>query len=785
MTRLPHVLVLLTAMLLPATAAAQATRAGQLTLEAITGDASLAGPELMKPRIAPDGSMVTFLRGRDDDADRLDLWAFDVASGETRMLVDSEQVLPGDEELSDEELARRERQRLVGLSGIVEYQWAPDGRRLLFPLGGELYLYDLQAAGPGTTDGTTDATAGDEGDGAAAGDQGEAAAAGDPLRRLTDGEGFATDPKVSPAGGFVSFVRERNLWVVDLASGEQRQLTDDGSEVVGNAVAEFVADEEMGRHTGYWWAPDDSAIAFTRIDESPVGVHRRFEIHADRTEVVEQRYPFAGEANVEVQLGVIAPTGGNVRWLDLGDEQDIYLARVDWIDPSRLLFQRQDRAQQSLDLVLVELTGARTTRQRTVLTETADTWIDLHDNLRVLEDGERFLWSSGRSGFEHLYVFGLDGELQRQLTQGEWMVEEVLALDEAAGLVYFSATIESPLERHVYSMRLDGEGEPTRLTTVAGWHDATFAANASVFVDIWSNPETPPQTELFDADGQRLATLVENRIEGEHPYAPFREAHVVPEFGAISAGDGQVLHYSLLKPPGFNARQRYPVVVHVYGGPAAQTVTRRWPTRDAMFNQYLAQQGYVVFSLDNRGTPRRGMRFTGALHGQQGNVEVDDQLRGVQLLRSLPFVDPNRIGVHGWSNGGYMSLMLLAKAPHAYACGIAGAPVTDWALYDTHYTERFMGHPEANAEGYRQSAVSTHLDNMASGPTTPQLLLIHGMADDNVQFSNSTRLMGELQQRGIGFDLMTYPGAKHRLVDADALHRYRTMATFLERCLTP
>lgn len=769
MSRLSYALVLLAAMTVSATATAQTSRSGQLTLEAITGDASLSGPELMKPRIAPDGSMVTFLRGRDDDANRLDLWAYDVTSGQTRLLVDSEVVLPGEEQLSAEELARRERQRLVGLSGIVEYQWAPDGRHLLFPLGGELYLYDLQAAAPA---------------GAAASGEG-ARLTMNPLRQLTDGEGFATDPKVSPAGGFVSFVRERNLWVVDLASGQQRQLTDDGSDVIGNGVAEFVADEEMGRHTGYWWAPDDSAIAFARIDESPVTVHRRFEIHADRTEVVEQRYPFAGEANVAIQLGVIAPTGGAVRWIDLGDDDEIYLARVDWIDPARLLFQRQDRAQQLLDLVLVELTGARTTRQRTVLSETSETWVDLHDNLRVLAGGERFLWSSGRSGFEHLYVFGLDGELQQQLTRGEWMVEDVLALDEDAGLVYFSATKESPLERHVYSMPLDGEGEPTRLTQVAGWHDATFAANASVFVDIWSNPETPPQTELFSADGRRLATLVENRLEGDHPYAAFRDAHVVPEYGAIAAGDGQIMHYSLLKPPGFNPRQRYPVVVHVYGGPAVQTVTRRWPVRDGLFNQYLAQRGYVVFSIDNRGTPRRGMRFTGALYGQQGNVEVDDQLRGVQLLRSLPFVDPNRIGVHGWSNGGYMALMLLAKAPHAYACGIAGAPVTDWALYDTHYTERFMGHPATNAEGYRQSAVFTHLDNMASGPRTPQLLLIHGMADDNVLFSNATQLMSELQQRGIGFDLMTYPGAKHRLVGSDALHRYRTMATFFERCLTP
>lgn len=758
---------ILTSLLLGAAmATSTATANEKLTLEAITGEVSLSGAELMKPRIAPDGSMVTFLRGRDTDANRLDLWAYEVESGETRMLVDSAVVLPGEEQLSAEELARRERQRLVGLSGIVEYQWAPDSRHLLFPLGGELYLYDLQAA-PADDAGADDA-----------------ALRINPLRRLTNGEGFATDPRVSPQGRYVSFIRGRNLWVIELASGEQRQLTEDGSEVIGNGVAEFVADEEMGRHTGYWWAPDDSAIAYIRIDESPVTVHRRFEIHADRTEVVEQRYPFAGEANVTVQLGVIAPAGGRTRWVELGDETDIYLPRVDWVDPQRLAYQLQSRDQQTLELRLADLSSNRT-RQRTVLTETADTWINLHDAFRMLSDGERFVWMSGRDGFEHIYIHDLEGNERARLTRGEWMVESVLAVDEDGGRLFFSGTLESPLERHVYSVPLDGSAEPVRLTQVSGWHDATFAANASVFVDIWSNPETPPQTELFDAEGRRLAVLVDNRIDGDHPYARFREAHVVPEFGAIAAGDGQVLHYSMLKPPGFNPRQRYPVVVWVYGGPAVQTVTRRWPVRDGMFNQYLAQQGYIVFSIDNRGTPRRGMRFTGALYGQQGNVEVEDQLRGVQMLRSLPFVDANRIGVHGWSNGGYMALMMLARNPHAYACGVSGAPVTDWALYDTHYTERFMGHPATNAEGYRQSAVSTHLDSLTGGPRVPRLLLIHGMADDNVLFSNATRLMSDLQQRNVEFDLMTYPGAKHRLVGSDSLHRYRTMASFFERCLGP
>ena len=754
---------LLAMTLIAATATAQVapdTTPRRLTLEAITGDAPLSGPTLMKPQVAPDGSRVTFLRGKDSNRNQLDLWEYDVASGQTRMLVDSRVVLPGEETLSDEEKARRERQRIAGLSGIVDYQWAPDSRRLLFPLGGELYLYDLARSG------------------------------GDAVRKLTDGEGFATDPRISPAGGFVSFVRGRNLWVIDLRDGRQLQLTSDGSDTIGNGVAEFVADEEMGRHTGYWWAPDDSAIAFARIDESPVPLVRRYEMYADRTEVVEQRYPAAGEANVRVQLGVIAPrAGATPQWIDLGPEQDIYLARVDWRDPQRLTFQRQSRDQQRLDLVETTLaTGA----QRTLASETSRTWVPLHDSLRFLPDG-RFLWSSERDGYQHLYLASEDGAHLQQLTRGPWPVDALLAVNQERGLVYFSAGMRAdgdnatpmatPTQRHVHVVSLEG-GPVRTLSRGNGMHNASFARNASVYVDSWSNTATPSQIELFSADGDRLATLLPNDLaDPAHPYAPYRDAHRPTTFGTLTAADGSTqLHYSLITPPGFDPARRYPVVVHVYGGPAAQTVLDAWPGRaDAFFNQYLAQNGYVVFSLDNRGTPRRGREFGGALYGVQGTVEVDDQRKGVEWLRAQPWVDGERIGVHGWSNGGYMTLMLLGRAPGDYACGLAGAPVTDWALYDTHYTERYMGLPDANPESYAQARVFAHSANIRPGA----LLLVHGMADDNVLFSNSTALMSDLQARGTAFELMTYPGAKHGLRGKDALHRYRQAEGFLGRCLRP
>jgi dipeptidyl-peptidase-4 len=734
-------------------AAAQTAPPSGLSLEALAGDAPLSGPSLVKPKISPDGARVTFLRGKERDRNRLDLWSYDIASGQTRMLVDSDDVLPGAEVLSDEEKARRERQRTAALSGIVDYQFAPDGRTLLFPLGGELYLYDLGRSGK------------------------------DAVRKLTNGEGFATDPKLSPAGRFVSFVRGRNLWLIELASGHPVQLTFDGGETIGNGVAEFVADEEMGRHTGYWWAPDDSAIAYARIDESGVPVQKRYEVYPDRTEVVEQRYPAAGDPNVRVSLHVVgtgaladrAAITAATRGVDLGHDPDIYLARVDWRDPQRLTFQRQSRDQKTLELIETDLASGR---QRVLVTERAKTWVPLHDALRFLRDGS-LLWSSERSGFEHLYVVDPKGRA-RPLTSGNWPVDGVLAVDEDAGFVYFAAGRDTPTESHIHRIPLRG-GAIERLSKTPGMHAASFAANASVYVDNWSSPTTPPQLSLHRNDGSLIAPLVKNDPEDpQHPYAPYRAAHLPIEFGSVKAADGRTdLHYSLIRPAGFDASRQYPVVIFVYGGPASQTVRKTWAPD---FNQYLAQQGYAVFSVDNRGTPRRGAAFGGALYGKQGTVEVDDQVAALRWLKSQPWIDGSRVGVYGWSNGGYMTLMLLARAPKDYTCGVAGAPVTDWALYDTHYTERYMDLPGANVEGYRAARVLEHVDGLV-GPDAPKLLLIHGMADDNVLFSNSTALMSALQQQGQPFELMTYPGAKHGLKGRDLLHRLRITEDFFARCL--
>jgi dipeptidyl-peptidase-4 len=725
--------------------------AESLTIERIYDGGGLDGPVPRKLKISPDGERVTFLRAKANDQNRLDLWEYHVKDKTTRLLVDADTLESG-KELSDAEKGRRERARMAGLTGIVGYEWSPDGKRLLFPVGGKLYLYTLSA----------------EKDKA--------------LRELPAGTDFI-DPQISPKGGYVSFVREQNLWTIDLASNEVHQLTTDGGGTIHNAEAEFVAQEEMDRSEGYWWAPDDSAIAFERYDEIHVPVIKRTEVYADRTEVIEQRYPAAGAPNVEVKLGLVAPVGGEARWVDLGENKDIYLARVKWLpNGKRLSYQIEQRNQQRLELKLIEVA---TLEQRTLLTETSATWINLNDDLRFLKNGESFIWGSERTGFLHLYLYGIDGKLRHPISGGKWNLDKLLEVNEKAGLVYVASNRDFVPDAQIYALKLDGStaDEPARISREDGVHAATFAKDATFYLDTFNDPQTPPQVSVRKPDGSFVAWIEENKLDATHPYAPFRAALIKPEFGTLTAEDGQTLHYRLYKPAGFDAQdpdsaKKYPVFNFYYGGPGVQRVTRAWGDH---FNQYMAQQGYVVFTLDNRGMARRGRQFSDSIHRQLGQAEVEDQLTGIRWLKEQPWVDGGRIGVFGWSYGGYMTTMLLAKASGEIAAGVAVAPVTDWSLYDTHYTERYLSTPKDNPAGYIRSAPFAWLD----GLTSP-LLLIHGMADDNVLFTNSTKLMAELQERGIQFDLMTYPGGKHGMsTPTMRKHVYHTIANWFDRRLKP
>ncbi|MEP6882223.1 MAG: S9 family peptidase [Dokdonella sp.] len=720
--------------------------ADSLTLEAIFGGGGLDGPVPRSLKISPDGARVTFLRPRANDQNRLDLWEYHLKDGVTRRLVDADTLDTG-AELSEAEKGRRERARIANVSGIVSYQWSEDGRSLLFPLGGKLYLYTL-AADPTRA-----------------------------VRELATGGDFL-DPQISPKGGYISFVRGQNLMVIDLASNEVRALTTDGGGVIHNGEAEFVAQEEMDRSKGYWWAPDDSSIAFERYDETHVDIVKRSEVYADHTEVIEQRYPAAGKTNVTVKLGLVSPKAGAPRWIDLGENADIYLVRVDWpTDGKRLSYQIMPRNQQSLELKMVDVA---TLEQRVLIKESSATWINLNSDLRFLNDGESLIWASERSGYKHLYLYGLDGKLRHPISSGDWNIDKVLGIDEKKGLVYVQSNRDYVPDTQVYALNLDGStaNTPAHVSTQDGTHTAEFAKDASIYLDAFSDPATPPQVSLHKADGSFIAWIEENKLDDAHAYAAYRDARIAPEFGTLKADDGQTLYYRLYKPVNFDRAKRYPVFIFYYGGPHSQKVVRAWGEH---FLNFMAQQGYVVFTLDNRGMDRRGRKFSDVIHRQLGNAEVLDQLTGIHWLKIQPFVDGAHIGVFGWSYGGYMTTMMLSKASDQVAAGVAVAPVTDWKLYDTFYTERYLSTPQDNPAGYIRSAPFAWLDGMSS-----PLLLIHGMADDNVLFSNSTALMSELQTRGIQFDLMTYPGGKHGLSTTTMkLHAYHAIVNWMDRQLKP
>ena len=722
---------------------------GKLPLERLFTAPDISGPTLRGVEISPNGKLIAYLKGREDDKDRFDLWAYDVSTARHRLLVDSRLLAGADRALSAEEEARRERQRTAAYSGIVEYSFAPDNRHLLIPLNGDLYIYDLARSGA------------------------------DAVRRLTTTDAYETDARFSPRSNFVSFIRDQNLFVVDLANGTERAITREGGGLVSFGVAEFIAQEEMDRDTGYWWAPDERRIVLTRVDESPVAEVERFQIQATGANIVRQRYPATGTANARVDLQVADLGSDTLLTLNLGVEHDIYVARVDWFPDSRsIAVQRQSRDQKTLELLRFDATSGRS---RVLLTERSEHWVPLHSELTFLQHAKQFIWASWRDGYQHLYLYANDGTLIRQLTQGEFMVvgvttdPAVRAVDERARRVYFTANLPSPVERQLFWVSLDAPAAPQQVTVSAGTHGVAMSMDGRVFVDTFSNANTPPRVTLRRANGAVLTVLVANELNAAHPYGGFADEHVTPEFGTLAAADGQLMQYRLLKPRVLEAGKHYPVLVDVYGGPGVQRVSNVWGN---LFHQYLVQHGYVVFTLDNRGSGMRGVKFETALGMRMGGVEVRDQLRGAEFLRSLPYVDSKRIGIFGWSYGGYMTLMCLMQAPDVFAAGVAGAPVTDLTLYDTHYTERYLSTPQANATGYAASNVLTYTDKLSR-----PLLLMHGMADDNVLFTNSTVLMKRLQDLQKPFDLMTYPGGKHGLIrqNATGLHAHADIVRFFDR----
>jgi dipeptidyl-peptidase-4 len=683
------------------------------------------------PAFTPDGKLVTFLFSEDGSLTR-QLHAFDLTTGTRRLLVDGSSGGVTEESLSLEEKLRRERKRELGL-GVTSYAWAARGDTLLVPLAGGLSV----KSGP---------------DGA--------------LRQLVaPGDAPILDPQMSRDGRHVAFVRDAEIYVVPAAGGAPRQITE-GARGTGktHGLAEFIAQEEMQRDHGFWWSWDGKHIAYAEVDETHIPAYRIVHQGKDATGAAAQEdhgYPFAGASNAVVRLGVVPAQGGRMVWLELDmdgaardpatGKPDIYLARVHWMPDGRLMAELQDRAQTRLDLVTFDL---RTGKRQVLLTETSQPWINLHALFRPIEDGPHaggFLWGSERSGFQHLYLHDRAGKLVRQLTEGEWVVVALVGVDEQRGRVYFTATKDGVTERHLYAVPLDG-GAPQRLTSEPGIHEVVLDPGLERYVDTHASLTHPPRVTVRSlGDGAVVATIydqVDPRIArlGLEP----------PELVTLQSRDGVTLHGAIYRPPPGKGHAPYPVIVSVYGGPHAQRVDHGWQLTVDMRAQYLRSLGFLVFKLDNRGSAWRGLAFEAALDRDMGNIEVQDQVDGVRWLVAQGLADPTRVGIYGWSYGGYLAAMCLMRAPDTFHVAVAGAPVTHWDGYDTHYTERYMGTPQNNPRGYAESSVMHHVAGMRG-----KLLLVHGLIDENVHFRHTARLINALIKQRKDYRLLLFPDERH------------------------
>ena len=653
------------------------------------------------------------------------LWIMDASSGERRILVPSEKletILPAGPSGTTQATG-------LGRHASGKYQWAPDGGAILFEGPHALAWYGVKS--------------------------GE-------VRTLVTSKEVVSDPKISPDGRWVSFVRDHNIWLVSVSENAKeskaRALTQGGTEEIRKGELDWVYPEELGSKTAYWWASDSSAVAYFEMNESKVAQYPLVEFSAFDGDAEMERYPPAGGANPVVRVFVCAVNGGNERQIDTGADSDVYIPRVNWLpDSKHLAIQRLNRAQTVLDLILADTTSGKS---RVALTDKDQYWINVSDDLNFLRDG-RFLWSSERSGYRHIYLYDQQGKQLAQLTKGDWEVTGIEGVDEAKGMVYFTATEKSPLERHLYRIGLDGSSF-SRVTKDAGTHQVKLPVNRSggivSFLDTYSKSGTPPRQDLTSVDGNFIAAVSENKV------AELENYRLSPtEFVSVKTHDGVDLNASIIKPPNFNPQRRYPVLVYTYGGPQAQVVTDAWGGNTFLWHEFMAQQGYIIFAVDNRGSAGRGHLFEEPIHYRFGAQELSDQRDGAIYLRSLAFVDPKRIGIWGWSYGGHMTLHAMFEAPDDFKVGFAGGPVTDWHYYDSIYTERYIGLLPVNEEYYQESSPI-----QKAGQLKGKLLIAHGTGDDNVHFANTLALLDALIEDGKYVEVMPFPGRGHGISDLPA-----------------
>lgn len=661
-----------------------------------------------KAKVSPDGKTVLFLRAKARQA-KMSLYEFDVATAATKELLTPEALLKGAEEhLSAEEKARRERQR-VTVGGFAAFHLSPDGGQILVGLSGKLYVYDRS---------------------------------GGKASELKTGKGTLVDPKFSPDGKHVSYVLGHDVHAIDLASGKERRVTAGGTAKKTNGLAEFVAQEEMSRFTGYWWSPDSKYVAYQESDAKDVETWYVSDPISPEAEGHPSFYPRPGKPNVAVRLGVVGAEGGDTVWIEWDAKKYEYLARVDW-QKDALTLVVQDRKQQEQVLLKADPTTGKTA---VLLTERDPAWLNLnHDRPHFLGDGS-FLWHGEGKDGPQLQHRDATGELTRVLVPAGDGFANVVRVDKEAKKVVYSGSAD-PTEMHLFVKPIDG-GKAVPLTKEPGLHSAEFG-KTGVHVVTSSLPREMPRSHVFDAEGKRVGELPS--VAETPPFA------VGQEF--VKVGKGPGFHATVIRPTKFDKAMKYPVIVHVYGGPGHQEVLKQMPRR--LIDQWLADQGFVVVALDGRGTPGRGRDWERAVYRKFGSVPLEDQVAGVEALgERFAEMDRGRVGVYGWSFGGYMTAQMVLRRGDVFACGVSGAPVTDWYDYDTHYTERYMGVPGKDDPAYAAGSLLPFAKELKR-----PLLLVHGTADDNVYFRHTLRLANALFREGKEFDLLPLSGSTHLTPD--------------------
>ncbi len=677
-----------------------------------------------------DGRDYTFTR-RDPESGIQQIFISSAPEAGERLLLDGSRLRIPD----SEELLR-----------FDTYGWSPDKSQILFSTNtrriwrysrsAEYYLFDLQ---------------------------------GGWLRPVSAGGGEIMNVKFSPDGRYIGFVRENDLYCYEIETGQERRLTDSAREKVYNGRFGWVYEEEFQIADGWRWSPDSRRIAYWHEDESPVNLFNLTDYMPLYPEQTFLPYPKAGEDNPVMKIGVIDIETEQTVWMDLGDETDLYIPRIEWTrDPEKLSIQRLNRSQNHLEFLIAD---AATGSARVIFEERSPGWIDIDDQLTFLEDGKHFLWVSNRNGWWHIYLYDYAGRMVRRITDGAWEVMELLAVDDRRGEVFYTSTEVSPQENHLFRIRLDGT-EKRRLTQHPGMHIVNMSPTGDYYIDTYSNTQMPLQVYMFDRNGREIRPLISNSAE---QYGEYRISW--PEFGSFTTSDGLELDYRITYPPDMNRSEKHPVIFNIYGGPGSQRVRNSWIT---LWDQYLAQKGFIVFTMDPRGTGGRGRDFLFGTYKKLGVMEVHDFVEGAKYLSSYPFVDPGRIGIWGWSYGGYLAILTMLLGADHFATGVSVAPVTDWRFYDTIYTERYMLRPQDNQEGYDAGSCLVHADSLRG-----ELLIVHGAMDDNVHLQQTYHMIDVLQRRNKRFDMHVYPRGNHGLGDGMTKLHYYTLFTdyFLENLM--